>query len=360
MIPLLMDLETEWRGGQNQALLLLKGLLARGHAPELVAKQGSALAERAAAAGVTLHGVPDRRATFHAFRRLTKLFAKRVPDIVHANEPHALTAAWLARANRVAPLVVSRRVGYPLSRGWIAKSRYRAARRIIANSRWVAENVAACGIPQGQIVVIHEGVEVSAPLTLEERRSARRRWGISDNQPLLGCTSVFLADKGHEWLIRALAALQTEFPNCRLLLAGDGPLRPKLESLARDLGISDRVLFPGFVKDIDSVYAALDVFLLPSFFEALNNSLLAAMALEVPCIAFAKGALPEIIEHQRSGLLVSGPDVAELRGAVARILADRAFAQQIGRAARERVQRNFSADWMVEKTLKLYEELRAR
>jgi glycosyltransferase involved in cell wall biosynthesis len=360
VIPLLVDLETEWRGGQNQALLLLKGLRARGHAPELVAKRGSALAERAAGAGVTLHTVQDLTATFSAFRKLKELFAARLPDVVHANEPHALTAAWLARANRVAPLVVSRRVGYPLSRGWIAKSRYRAVRRIIANSKWVAENVAACGIPQGQIAVIHEGVEVSAPLTLEQRRSARHRWGISEDQPLLGCTSVFLADKGHEWLIRALAALRTEFPNCRLLLAGDGPLRPKLESLARELGLSDRVLFPGFVKDIDSVYAALDVFLLPAFFEALNNSLLAAMAFEIPCIAFAKGALPEIIEHQSSGLLVSGPDVAEIRGAVARILNDTDFAKQMGRAARERIQRNFSADGMVENTLRLYEELRAR
>ena len=136
--------------------------------------------------------------------------------------------------------------------------------------------------------------------------------------------------------------------------------RHVLERLATQLGLQGAVMFPGFVKDVGSVYAALDVFLLPSFFEALNNSLLAAMSYEVPSIAFAKGALVEIVESEKSGLLISGPDVDEIAGAVKRILRDRDLAKKLGEAGRARIAEKFSADKMVENTLAVYEELIGR
>jgi glycosyltransferase involved in cell wall biosynthesis len=118
------------------------------------------------------------------------------------------------------------------------------------------------------------------------------------------------------------------------------------------------VIFAGFVKDVENVYAALDVFLLPSFFEALNNSLLAAMAYEIPSIAFNKGALGEIIEHGKSGLLVSGPDAAEISDAAVKILGDQALAMSLGRAGRARIEENFSAEKMVTGMMEVYEECR--
>ena len=117
------------------------------------------------------------------------------------------------------------------------------------------------------------------------------------------------------------------------------------------------MLFAGFVRNVKLVYAALDVFLLPSFFEALNNSLLAAMAYGIPSIAFRLGALGEIIEHEKSGLLVSGPNVEEISGCVQRILGNREFAQQLAEAGRERVQTMFLADRMVDETLRVYREV---
>jgi glycosyltransferase involved in cell wall biosynthesis len=108
---------------------------------------------------------------------------------------------------------------------------------------------------------------------------------------------------------------------------------------------------------VESVYAALDVFLLPSFFEAFNNSLLAAMAYEIPSIAFRRGALSEIIEDGTNGLLVSGPDVGEICGAAKRILCDQVLARGLGEAGRKSVAENFTAEHMVEGMLKVYEEV---
>lgn len=364
MKVLLVDLETEWRGGQNQALLLLKGLRGRGHVAELVAPEGSALGERAAAWGVRVHSVSRGFFRLPAAQKVRALLRGGGFDLVHANEAHAVTAVWLALSERRkslrVPFVISRRVGYPIGKRSLAQARYRAAERIVANSKWVAAQAAASGTPREKLSVVYEGLHIPARFADEQRQRARARWGISQSTTLLGCVGVLLPDKGQEWLIRALPEVKKEFPGTKLLLAGDGPCRARLESLAQELALNDDVIFAGFVKDVESVYAALDVFLLPSFFEALNNSLLAAMAYEIPSIAFNKGALGEIIEDGKSGLLVSGPDVAEISAAAIRILRDKELSINLGRAGRARVEENFSSERMVSGMIRVYEECLAK
>ena len=357
MKALLVDLETAWRGGQNQALLILKGLDAHGQEAELVAAQGSALGERARESGRQVHFVSRGLFRVPAAWKVHELVRGGGFDLVHANEAHAVSAVWLAGAHRRIPFLISRRVGYPIGKSRASRARYEAASRIIANSNWVAEQAAGSGAPREKLTVVYEGTEIPPLFTVAERVVARSRWGISDDEQLLGCVGVLLPDKGQEWLIRAVAELRKEFRGAKLLLAGDGPCLSKLKVLAHELGVREAVLFTGFVKDVESVYAALDVFLLPSFFEALNNSLLAAMAYEIPSIAFHRGALGEIIENEKSGLLVSGPDVPEICQAVGRILKDQRFAASLAKEGRKRVQRNFSAEHMVDGILRVYEEV---
>jgi len=357
MRVLYADLEMAWRGGQNQALMMLRGLQARNHDAELVAARGSALGERAAASGIYVNSVSRGSLWLPASWRIRKLVLSGRFDLVHANEAHAVSAVWLARAHKHVPFVISRRVGYPLAKSTLARARYEAAARIIANSQWVAEQAARSGARREKLTVVYEGTEIPPRLTLQQKQSARARWGIAGDAPLLGCVGVLLPDKGQEWLIRALAELRTEFAGVKLLLAGDGPSREKLEALAAELGIGDTVIFAGFVKDVEKVYAALDVFLLPSFFEALNNSLLAAMAYEIPSIAFRRGALGEIIEDGKSGLLTSAANTGELCDAVRKLLRDAAFAKSLAEEGRRRVQSRFSAEHMLDGIVRVYEEV---
>lgn len=353
---LLVDLETEWRGGQNQALLLLKGLQARGHAVALVAAAGAALQQRASAAGILVHAARGPLLRVRAAGLLARLVREQNYDIVHVNEPHALTAAWLVRTHRRVPLLVSRRVGYPISRNYFARLRWDAASRVIAISKWSAERVVRSGIPESKIAVVYEGIEIPARTSREQRAKARERWNIPGDAPLLGCAGVLSPDKGQEWLIRALAEVRTKFPAAKLLLAGDGPCRERLQTLAQEVGISDAVIFAGFVPDVESVYGTLDVFLLPSFFEALSNALMSAMAYAIPSIAFNLGGPAEIIEGGQSGLLVEPAKVEALGGAISKILENSTFAGQLGENGRKRIEQKFSADKMVEEMLRVYED----
>jgi L-malate glycosyltransferase len=357
VIPLLVDLETEWRGGQNQMFLTLKGLHARGHAAELAAAEGSILSERAKAIGVTVHKVSRGLLRIPAALRIFDLTKTGRFDLVHVNEAHALTAAWLARAHRLVPLIVSRRVGYPIGKSRIAQARYKSAARIIAISHWVARHLADAGVPRDKMAVVYEGVEIPPLPTAEMRAQARSRWNISKDTPLLGSVGVLLPDKGQEWLIRALPTIRKKFRNCRLLLAGEGPSRPRLEKLTRQLGLADAVIFAGFVKDIEAVYSALDVFLFPAQFEGLGTSLLAAMSCGIPSIAFNTCAFGEIIEDSQSGILVKKESLSGIERAIMRLLRDQQFARRMGEAGRKRIEEVFSADRMIEQTIKIYTEV---
>jgi glycosyltransferase involved in cell wall biosynthesis len=363
-----LDTQPNWRGGQSQALLLMRGLIERGHAAELMAPRGSALATRASGVGIAVHAVSHNFLRAQMVWDLRSILRDRPPDqrldIVHAHDPHALTAAWLAGAKHHAALIAHRRVAYSLSQKWPGMTRYRAASGIIAISQFVARSVAASGIDPSRIAVIHDGVAIPPPVTTGERERARNysraRWGIAEGDCALGCVSHLSSEKGQEVLLRALALLKdrkTANRPIRLLLAGAGKDQTRLELLARELGIAERVVFAGFVDEVDSVYAALDIFLFPSAAEPLGSSLLDAMARGLPCIATASGGVPEVLENGVSGVLVPAPPgAADFADAIARLNGNSAEAARLGAAARENIVTRFSAARMVDSTVSVYEK----
>jgi L-malate glycosyltransferase len=356
MIPLIVDLEREWRGGQNQALLLLKGLYERGHAAELLAPDGSALAHRARKAGYYVHYVTRSLLRVPAAMKIRSLLEDGRIELVHVNEAHALTAAWLAGAHWHVPLLSSRRIGFPLQKNWISKARFRALDRFIANSQDVAQSLIDCGIARKRISIVNEGVEIPALVTVEERKAARKKWGLAEDEFLFGCASAFVPEKGQRHVVEALAQVREKFPRARLLLAGEGKLRAEVQQLAERLNLGKAVLAPGFITKMQEFYEALDAFVFPSEFEGLGTALQAAMAYALPAISTTRGALGEVVENGRTAL-VAEPNPREFAAAMLRLMSDPKLQRQLGEAGRKEVMDRFSADRMVENTLVLYEEI---
>lgn len=357
MRTLLVDLGRDYRGGQDQALQLLKGLAALGHAPELITIHGSLLAERAQSARIFVHSVDKRWRILSAAFAIRRLLSHRSVEIVHANEPHALTAAWLARAHRRVPLVAARRVIFPLAKSAISLRRYRAATKIIAVSDCAAAALVNSGIEPGQIVVISDGVPLENVVSREDRDRARQSFGVDPDVLLIGSVGALTPDKGQEILIRALPQIRARFPNCQLLLPGDGPCRAKLAAVVRELDLHNAVHFPGFVEGIGRVYAAIDLFAFLAQEEALGTSLLIAMAYGLPVVASARGGIPEVVEDGKNGLLLKGSNPEAAASAIELLLDDPETAARLGSAARETIRARFSQDRMVERTISLYEHL---
>lgn len=335
-----VDLGREWRGGQSQALLLMRGLVARGHAAELVAARGSPLARRAEASGMRVHATAPWRTA--AAVTIWRLVASGRFDLVHCHDAHGLTAAWLAGAAAHTALVASRRVAYPLSRGAFGLARYRSAGRVIAVSNFVRESVVESGLPQGQVEVVYDGVEM--PDSAPRLRGSR----------MLGSVGCLVPEKGQELIIRALPRILERRSGCRLVLAGSGRNRAALERLAAELEVAQAVEFTGFVEDVDQVYRKLDVFLFPSLAEPLGSSLLSAMSYGLPSVAVGRGAIPEVIDDGRNGLLVPAPEPEAFAQAVLRVLGDPMLAARLGAAARQTVQEHFSVGTMIDNTLQVY------
>jgi glycosyltransferase involved in cell wall biosynthesis len=356
MRVLYVDLEREWRGGQSQALLTLRGLRDRGHEVELLAAKNSPLAIRTAEAGIAVRQVASLGLRAWAAVVMRVLLRQRHFDLAHLNEPHALTAAWLAGAHKKLPLLLSRRIGFPLRKSWVSRARYRAVNRFVANSQNVAQSLIESGIASGRISIVNEGVGILPLPSADQRSRARKRWGVEDHEFVFGCASVFVPEKGQRHLIEALPRVRMLHPEVRLLLAGDGACRQELQTLVKQLGQSEAVLFPGFVSNVEDVYMALDAFAFPSEFEGLGTALQAAMAAGLPCISTNRGALGEVVAQERTALVVE-PDGKQISVAMLRLLDDDALREKLAQAGRREVELRFSADRMVENTLSVYEDV---
>lgn len=351
---LFVDLEPEWRGGQSQALLTMRGLRELGHMTELVSPAGSALSQRARALGFTVHEAPQKNPRFTSVPLIRRLLNNQF-DVLHANEPHGLTAAWLARSHKRVPVVVSRRVAYKIAPNWIAQSRYLAASAIIAISEFVKKSLEDSGIPPASIALVYEGVEVPSPRSATAQRAARERWSLGENDFVIGCVGYLLPEKGQEALVQAFRDAASARSNAKLILAGDGPCRQKLEGIVKGAGLSARVQFLGFVSDVDSVYDALDLFVFPSHAEPLGTSMLAAMARGLPVVGVAAGGVKEVVRHEIDGLMASSSDSAEIAKLIGRMMEEKAQASRFGERARSRIMERFDFRRMAGQTLEVYE-----
>jgi L-malate glycosyltransferase len=356
MKVLFVDLEREWRGGQSQAFLTLRGLREKGHQVELLTARKSPLAQRVTPLGIPTHEVARLGLRAWAATALRRLISNGAFDLIHLNEPHGVTAAWMAGAGNRLPLLFSRRIGFPLQKNWISRRRFQAVNRFVPNCKEVAQSLLDAGIAGERMSIVYEGVELPPPMTGEMRESARKHWGIADNDFLFGCTSVFVPEKGQRHLIEALADVRTKYSGARLLLAGDGRCRTELEDLSTKLQLNAAIIFAGFVDNVDQVHAALDAFLFPSEFEGTGTALQAAMAWALPCVSTSRGGLKEIVDDDRTAIVVE-PRGKEFAAAMLRLLGDAGLRETLGKAGRREIETRLTAVHMVENTIRVYEDV---
>lgn len=287
MKTLHVDTGREMGGGQWQALYLIERL----KNATLVAPEGSPLMAEARARGIEAHPL-----TLAALAGMA-----RESDLVHAHDARAHTLAAVLKG---APLVVSRRVAFPVNKGVLSRVKYARADLYLAASRCVAGRLEEAGVEREKIRVVYDGV------------------------PLVGAASgdriVALASKNAGMVRRAgeIARVEVRFTT----------------NLWEDL-------------------SKAKMFLYASEAEGLGSAALAAMSAGVPVIASRVGGLPEAVEHERTGILVDNR-AEEFANAIARLLSDPELAGEMGRRGRERVERMFTVEGMVRNTVTAYEEVR--
>nr|HID59547.1 glycosyltransferase [Desulfobacterales bacterium] len=213
-------------------------------------------------------------------------------------------------------------------------------------------------IPPEKIVRIYNGIELDK--YDPERYSGekvRRKLKIGSDVPLVGAIGRLVWQKGFPFFIRAASYVLRAVPEAKFLLVGDGPLRSELEGMVRDLGMRENFIFTGFRRDVPEVLAALDVLVLSSLREGLPMILLEGMAMTRPVVATDIEGISEVVEHERTGILVPPQVPRALADGIIALLRDRDKARLMGEAGRRRVEERFSVEEMVRRTQEVYETM---
>jgi glycosyltransferase involved in cell wall biosynthesis len=344
-----VDTEPTWRGGERQVLLLARELARDGHDSLVAAAPKRELFHQLSAAKIpvaplSIRGDLDPVAIWETRR----LLADFQPELLHLHTARAHGAAGLAaRLARFSPVLVTRRLELPI-RGAFSRWKYRTlADHYIAISGAVERSLLAGGVPKSRVTRIPSGVELAVPRV---RRPGP--WTV-------GTLAAFTPQKDPETWLRTVRRVAEECPDAHFVWAGEGELARNLEVAVAEAHLANRVHFPGFLTDLSSFWETIDVFFLPSTFEALGTVLLDAMARSVPVVATEVGGIPEVVRHGREGLLAAARDDRGLAEALLSLHRDPVLARRVGEEGGRSASR-YELSRVVREIEALYESLKGR
>src|SRR5688572_28066450 len=360
MFSLHVDTARSWRGGQNQVLVTVLGLRALGHRTVLVAHPTGELRRRAEEGLDLIPLAPRAEMDLAAAWRLSRVLKQLKPDIVHAHDPHGVAMASIALSMSTMPklprLVASRRVDFHMRQSALSRWKYRQVDCFICASDAIRKIVVSDGIPRRRTVTVHEGIDLGRVAAAPRAELHQELW-LPHEAPLVGNVAALVPHKGQRHLVDAAQLVLPQHPDARFIIAGEGELRGALEQQIRQHHLEKHVMLAGFRADILSLHKAFDVFVMSSVTEGLGTSLLDAMACGKPVVATTVGGIPEVVVHDETGLLVPPRDPPAMAAAIVRLLADSGLRQQMGEAGLARVRTHFSAETMVQNTLRVYQQV---
>lgn len=348
-------------GGAEQSLMLLFQYLDRAEWQPHLACTPGILAQRAMRQGVPCHlcDLPRLRRSprftadwLRSTRRLAKLAHQIEAQAIYANTVRA--ALYAAPAAKLA----RRPFLWHMRDFWLSETKprhvwadtavkqllCRAANQVIANSHAVAQQLPCAG----KTAVVHNGIEVNKFDPGLDGRPFRAQYGIPEDAPLVGMVGRLRPWKGQLPFLHMAAHILRQQPEVYFVVVGganfavEDDYARQVNHLARELGIAGQVIFTGMLDDVRPPLAALDIFVHPGEPEPFGLVNIEAMAMGRPIVAFAHGALPEIVQDSATGLLTPPGDIPALAEAVISLLADGEKRRHMGGNGRIRAENHFT------------------
>jgi glycosyltransferase involved in cell wall biosynthesis len=350
-----IDPELGFGGGETQVLGLTLALGRAGHRAELICDRTGELWERATAAGVKCHPRRIRNAIdLPAGLRLRTILKRERFDVIHFHTSRAHSMAPFVRGLASA-MIVTRRMDYAPNRVFAPYLYNRAVDGVIAISGGVADSLARAGVDRSRITTVHSGVDCDhfRPPTADERAAARAAFKISDADFVVSAVGALEQRKGHRYLIEAIGALATA-GNLKCLIAGLGLIGSLLQREIWMTRSTDRIKMLGRIEDTRQLLWASDAFAMPSLKEGLGVAALEAMATALPVIASDVGGLREVVEHDRSGIVLPPANPKAIASAIESLSKSNDLRSRMGAAARARVVEHYSLANMAARTLAVY------
>lgn len=210
---------------------------------------------------------------------------------------------------------------------------------------------------KNKYVTIYNGIKCEEFTPTVDKTKLRRELGLEEARYVVGNIGRLHEAKGQRYLLEAANLILHDEPSTHFVIIGDGPLKSVLVNYSKELGISERVIFSGVREDIANMMNLIDIFVLPSLWEAHPITILEAMAAGKPVVATNVGGNEETIIDGITGFIVPPKDPESLANAILTLIRDVELSRQMGVKGREWVRKNFDECKMIEKTQKIYQSL---
>ena len=358
-----LHLYSSWTAGGAEKLMLslAQALEKNGIVNIIAAPAGSYVLEQAKKTGLkayplTIKGSFDPAGIF----KLWRIVEKEKVDILHAHQGKLFWPCVIIKKLRQSKIKVIFHRHAHLPHKFYSRSHYLHADRVIAISQIVAKDLEEIEkVPKRLLRIIYNGTDFKRFDLGVSGNEVRKRYGLTGKDVIgtIGQMNKPMG-KGQRYLIETAAMLKDRLPDNRYLIVGEGPILPDLKKMAQKLGVSDRVIFPGYQEDIEKFIAAMDIFCFLSWDrEGFGQVMVEAQALGKPVIGTDIGGIPETFRDGVTGVLIPPQNPEILAKAIEELLSDRASMKRMGAEASKFVNEKFSLEGMAKSIVEVYKEL---
>ncbi|MHB1277390.1 MAG: glycosyltransferase [Bacteroidia bacterium] len=351
-----------WRGGEQQAIYLYEELEKLGVFQVILCAKGSATETYCEIHGLRFRSYKKRLNLDPFFARFICLVCRdeRI-DIVHPHDSGAHTLCILAADlfSNPCPLVLHRRVDFPISSSWFSRYKYNhsSIKRIICVSEAVKRILQKDIRNKSLLRVVYDGIDVDA-FAKPGGNQLRREFHLDPDIAIVANIAALTQQKDYFTFIDTAALLEKEGPDAIYFAFGEGAQREKLEAYAREKGLKGKIHFAGFRKDIRVILPEVDVLLFSSETEGLGTTILDCFAAGVAVVSTDAGGIPEIMIHQKTGWMGKVKDPGSLAEGVKIALTEPGIKRQWIEEGKKRVQL-FRRSITAKNTLDIYQEIKA-
>lgn len=350
-------------GGTEKMILSLAASLPKDEfsVSILTIKPDGPLHEMARASGITAYtlGIGSRTNGFLAPLRLFRFLLKNRFDVLHtflflANNLGRVMG-WAANV----PLIIGSQRSTDYWRrpyhNLLDRTTAPFCRIVVSNSQ-AGRNMLMrkVGMAPEKVCVIPNGIPAAAPMP---REKAREMLGFSGEAILIGAAGNLRVPKGYHYLLPAFREVTLKYPDAKLLIAGEGPLKKELERFGRGMGLAGKIFFLGFLKELTPFYSGIDLFVMPSLWEGMPVALLEALSYGIPVVATRVSGIPEVVTDGAEGFLVEPANPQQIATRILELLDNPEKRVEMGMRGKARAEGDFSVEKMIDAYANLYREL---
>lgn len=349
-------------------LRTIEALIENRHQVHLACPRGSMLYRKALELKMTVFPIMEKGIKrLKSIYNIGSIIRKNNYDIIHTHLSNDLwTLVSAIKISGLSPgLILSKCMSSGISKkDLFHRYLYRNVDIIIAVSSFIKANVIkTCPVSETKVVVINDAVSTDRfDPSRYNRSEIRKSLGFSENEIVIGMIGRMTPGKGHDIFFEAVKSISSKYRIVKFILVGsasygENEFENELHSKAQEIGVKDKIIFTGFKEDVAYYLSAMDILAFPSREESFGGTLLEAMAMKVPQVAFSSGGVTDIVLHGETGLLAERGNEKDFTEKLITLIENEALRKAMAEKCRKIVMENFEMSSNIRKVESLYEQI---